>query len=359
MSGALRSGRGVRAKSPGGPDVLELQPIELPQPGPHQVLIRVAAAGVNRPDLFQRMGLYPPPPGASDVLGLEVSGHVAEAGAEAGFREGDPVCALLAGGGYADLALADAGSVLPAPPGIDLVQAAGLPEAVFTVWGNAFERARLAPGETLLVHGGASGIGTTAIQMAAAHGARVLATAGTPEKVALCERLGAARGIDYRTERFLDVVKSLGGADVVLDMVGAAYLADNLAALKDDGRLVMIAQLKGSRGEVDLMDVMRRRLTITGSTLRPRPPEVKRRFRDAILAQVWPWVAEGKVRPVVDSVFPLHSAADAHRRMESGEHAGKILLAVTIEDLLGMPGMEDIEIEFPKSRELPREIDLS
>jgi putative PIG3 family NAD(P)H quinone oxidoreductase len=324
-----RTGRGVRVGPPGGPDALELQSITVSAPGPGQVLIRVAAAGVNRPDVFQRKGFYPPPPGASDVLGLEVSGHVLEAAADAGFRVGDAVCALLPGGGYAELALADAGSVLPVPPGIDLSHAAGLPETVFTVWANVFERAHLAPGETLLVHGGASGIGTTAIQMAVAHGARALATAGTAEKVALCERLGAARAINYREESFLPVVKSLGGADVILDMVGAAYLNDNLAALKDDGRLVLIAQLRGSRGELDLMDVMRRRLTITGSTLRPRPPEEKRRLRDAILAHVWPWLAEGKLRPVVDSVFPLERAADAHRRMESGEHAGKILLTVS------------------------------
>ncbi len=196
------------------------------------------------------------------------------------------------------------------------------------MWANVFERGRLQPGETLLVHGGASGIGTTAIQMAAAHGARVLATAGTPEKTALCERLGAARAINYREERFLNVVKDMGGADVILDMVGALYMADNLAALRDDGRLVLIAFLKGSRAEVDFMEVMRRRLTITGSTLRPRPPAEKRRLRDAVLAHVWPWVAEGKVRPVIDSTFPLAEAAKAHARMDSGEHAGKIVLVV-------------------------------
>jgi putative PIG3 family NAD(P)H quinone oxidoreductase len=324
-----RSGRGVRAPVPGGPEALVLGPISLPPPGPGQVLIQVAAAGVNKPDVFQRKGAYPPPPGASDVLGLEVSGHVAEAGVSSGFKEGDAVCALLPGGGYADLALADAGSVLAVPAGMDLAHAAGLPETVFTVWGNVFERARLQPGETLLVHGGAGGIGTTAIQMAVAQGARVVATAGTAEKAAFCERLGAARGINYREERFLDVVKAMGGADVILDMVGAPYLVDNLAALKDDGRLAVIATLHGARGEVDLSAVMRRRLTITGSTLRPRPPEVKRRFRDAILAHVWPWVAEGKLRAVVDSIFPLDRVADAHRRIEASEHVGKILLTMS------------------------------
>jgi putative PIG3 family NAD(P)H quinone oxidoreductase len=328
MSETVRSAHGVRATKPGGPEVLALAPIDVAAPGPEQVLIRVAAAGVNRPDVFQRMGLYPPPPGAPDVLGLEVSGHVEEAGARSGFKAGDAVCALLPGGGYAELALADAGSVLPVPAGLDLVHAAGLPETVFTVWGNAFERGRLAPGETLLVHGGASGIGTTAIQMAVAHGAKVLATAGTAEKCVLCARLGAARAINYREEDFLEAVKAEGGADVILDMVGAAYLQRNLAALKDDGRLAIIAFLKGSKTEVELMDVMRRRLTITGSTLRPRPLAEKRRLRDAILGRVWPWVAAGKVRPVIDSTYPLADAAKAHARMDSGAHAGKILLTV-------------------------------
>jgi putative PIG3 family NAD(P)H quinone oxidoreductase len=328
MSETARSARGVRASGPGGPEVLRLEPITVAAPGPDQLLIRVAAAGVNRPDVFQRMGLYPPPPGASDVLGLEVSGHVEEAGARSGFKAGDAVCALLTGGGYAELALADAGSALPVPEGLELVHAAGLPETVFTVWGNVFERGALKPGETLLVHGGSSGIGTTAIQMAVAHGARVLATAGTAEKCALCERLGAARAINYRDEDFLEAVKAEGGADVILDMVGAAYLQRNLAALRDDGRLVIIAFLKGSKAEVDFMELMRRRLTVTGSTLRPRPPAEKRRLRDAILAQVWPWVAAGTLRPVVDSTFPLADAAKAHARMDSGAHAGKILLTV-------------------------------
>lgn len=328
MGESLRSGRGVRARTPGGPDVLELQPITLKAPGSGEVLIRVTAAGVNRPDVFQRKGLYPPPPGASDVLGLEVSGHVAEAGAASGFKVGDAVCALVSGGGYADLVLADAGSVLPAPKGVDLIHAAGLPETVFTVWANVFETGALKPGETLLVHGGASGIGTTAIQMAVAHGAKVIATVGTAEKAELCRKLGATRAINYREEDFVDVVKREGGADVILDMVGGPYMAKNLAALKDRGRLLLIAFLHGSKAEVDFMDVMRRRLTITGSTMRPRSFEEKRRLRDAIVKQVWPWVEAGQVRPAVDSVFPLDRVVDAHARMDSGDHAGKILLTV-------------------------------
>jgi putative PIG3 family NAD(P)H quinone oxidoreductase len=324
----LRSGRGIRARAPGGPETLELQPITLRAPASGEVLIRVAAAGVNRPDVFQRKGLYPPPPGASDVLGLEVSGHVAEAGAGSGFKVGDAVCALVSGGGYADLVLADAGSVLLIPRGLDLIHAAGLPETVFTVWANVFESGALKPGETLLVHGGASGIGTTAIQMAVAHGAKVIVTVGSPEKADLCRTLGAIRAVNYRKEDFVEAVKQEGGADVILDMVGAPYMAKNLAALNAGGRLVLIAFLQGSKAELDFMDVMRRRLTITGSTLRPRSAEEKRRLRDAILKQIWPWVEAGKVRPVVDSVFPLERVSEAHARMESGEHAGKILLKV-------------------------------
>jgi putative PIG3 family NAD(P)H quinone oxidoreductase len=322
------TGRGVRAPVPGGPEALKLGKIASRPPRAGEVLIRVAAAGVNRPDVFQRRGLYPPPEGASDVLGLEVAGHVEEAGAESGFAVGDAVCALVQGGGYATHVVADAGAVLPIPNGLSMIEAAGLPETVFTVWANVFEDGGLQPGETLLVHGGASGIGTTAIQMAKAHGATVLATAGSPEKVALCERLGAARGIDYRREDFVAVVKERGGADVVLDMVGAPYVAKNLAALKPGGRLVLIAFLQGSKAEVDFMDVMRKRLTITGSTMRPRPPEEKRRLRDEILAHVWPWIEAGRLKPVIDSTFPLERVGEAHARIDSGEHAGKIILTV-------------------------------
>jgi putative PIG3 family NAD(P)H quinone oxidoreductase len=328
MAEAQRTGRGVRVDKPGGPDALALQPITLRAPTPGEVLIRVVAAGVNRPDVFQRKGLYPPPPGASDVLGLEVAGHVEAAGEDAGLAVGDAVCALVSGGGYADLVLADAGSVLPVPAGVDLVQAAGLPETVFTVWANVFEAGRLEPGQTLLVHGGASGIGTTAIQMAKAHGAKVIVTVGTPEKQALCLKLGADIAINYKTEDFRDLVLQAAGADVILDMVGGPYLQKNIGALKNGGRLVLIAFLQGPRAEVDFTEVMRRQLTITGSTMRPRPPEEKRRLRDAILEHVWPWVAAGAVRPVVDSVFPLDEVRKAHERMDSGAHAGKILLTM-------------------------------
>ncbi len=321
--------RAVTAPEPGGPDALKLIDRPVPKPGEGEVLIRVAAAGVNRPDAIQREGKYPPPPGAPDILGLEVSGHVAALGPNvAGLSEGDAVCALLSGGGYADYAVAHAGSVLPAPDGVSLLHAAGLPETVFTVWTNVFERGRLAAGETLLVHGGASGIGTTAIQLAAAHGARILATAGTDEKCRACERLGAARGINYRTEDFSEIVRAEGGADVVLDMVGAPYTQRNLDVLKDDGRLVQIAFLQGSKTELDLMRLMLKRLTLTGSTLRARPAGEKARLAAAVRENVWPLISGGAFAPVVDSVFPLAEAADAHRRLDAPDHAGKILLQV-------------------------------
>ncbi len=319
--------RAVVAPSPGGPEALVLAERPVPAPGPGQALIRVAAAGVNRPDVIQREGKYPPPPGAPDVLGLEVSGHVAALGAGVtGLAEGDPVCALLPGGGYADYALADSGSVLPVPGGVSVRDAAGLPETVFTVWTNVFERGALKPGETLLVHGGASGIGTTAIQIAHALGARVFATAGTDEKCRLCERLGAERGINYRTEDFTAALREAGGADVVLDMVGGAYIQRNLDLLREDGRLVQIAFLDGARAELDLMRLMLRRLTITGSTLRVRPDAEKARLAAAVQAYVWPLIEQGAVRPVIDSVFPLNQAAAAHRRLDDPAHAGKILL---------------------------------
>ncbi|MGD2131940.1 MAG: NAD(P)H-quinone oxidoreductase [Maricaulaceae bacterium] len=328
MTDAGTTGRGVFAREGGGPDVLEVRQITVADPGPGEVVIKTVAAGVNMPDVFQRKGFYPPPPGASEVLGLECAGHVFKAGADSGFAEGDPVCALVPGGGYADYVLADAGSVLPAPPGMELKHAAGLPETVFTVYANVFEGGRLEAGQTLLVHGGAGGIGTTAIQMGVADGARVLATAGTPGKVELCESLGAARGINYKTEDFTEIVKAEGGADVILDMVGGPYVEKNLAALKDGGRLVLIAFLGGSKAEVDFGPVLRRRLTITGSTLRPRSTGEKRRLRDAIQERVWPWIADGKLRPAIDSEFALDDVRKAHERIDSGEHAGKILLVM-------------------------------
>ncbi len=322
-----RRTRIVTATEPGGPEVLTLSEIERPAPGPTQVLIEVAAAGVNRPDVIERLGFYPAPEGAPAGLGLEVSGRVAETGETVkGLKVGDPVVALVAGGGYSDLALADAGAVLPAPDGVDLVDAAGLPETVFTVWTNVFDRARLKPGERFFVHGGASGIGTTAIQMAKAHGAHVSATAGTPEKAAFCRELGADAAYDYREEDWLALAKADGGADVILDMVGGDYVEKNLKLLRPEGRLVHIAFLKGSRVEVDLMGLMLKRLTVTGSTLRARSDEDKAAIAKAARKTVWPWIKAGEVRPVIDSRFALTDAVKAHERIDDPAHAGKILL---------------------------------
>lgn len=311
-----------------GPDTpLTSAVVARPEPGPGEILIRVAAAGVNRPDLMQRAGLYPPPPGAPETLGLEVAGVVETVGPGVSrWHEGDDVCALLSGGGYATYAIAHEGSVLPVPEGLSMVEAAALPETVFTVWANVFEAAALKPKETLLVHGGASGIGTTAIQMAKAHGARVFATAGDAAKVKLCESLGADRGINYRQEDFEDVVDRLGGADVVLDMVGGDYVQKNLNILKTHGRCVMIAFLKGPHAELNLMRLMLKRLTLTGSTLRSRSAEEKTRLALKVREHVWPWIEQGKVKPVIDSTFPLEQAEQAHQRLQSGAHAGKVVL---------------------------------
>lgn len=311
-----------------GPDTpLTSAVVARPEPGPGEILIRVAAAGVNRPDLMQRAGLYPPPPGAPETLGLEVAGVVETVGPGVSrWHEGDDVCALLSGGGYATYAIAHEGSVLPVPEGLSMVEAAALPETVFTVWANVFEAAALKPKETLLVHGGASGIGTTAIQMAKAHGARVFATAGDAAKVKLCESLGADRGINYRQEDFEDVVDRLGGADVVLDMVGGDYVQKNLNILKTHGRCVMIAFLKGPHAELNLMRLMLKRLTLTGSTLRSRSAEEKTRLALKVHEHVWPWIEQGKVKPVIDSTFPLEQAEQAHQRLQSGAHAGKVVL---------------------------------
>lgn len=300
---------------------------DVPRPGPHEMLIRVAAAGVNRPDLMQRAGLYPPPPGAPPTLGLEAAGEIVELGSGVTrWHVGDKVTALLAGGGYAEFAIAHEGSVLPIPAGLSLIEAAALPETVMTVWANVFDTAALEPGETLLVHGGASGIGTTAIQMAKAHGARVFATAGDDAKAKLCEKLGADRGINYRNEDFEAVVRDLGGADVVLDMVGGPYVQKNLNLLNDRGRCVMIAFLQGPQAEVNLMRLMLKRLTLTGSTLRSRPNEEKARIARAVESKVWPWIEAGTVKPVIDSTFPLTDTEAAHARLQSGGHAGKIVL---------------------------------
>jgi len=308
---------------------LALAEAPVPEPGAGQILIRVAAAGINRPDLAQRAGMYPPPPGAPETLGLEVAGEITAIGASVSrWKVGDQVCALLAGGGYAEYALADAGSALPIPKGLSLIEAAALPETVFTVWANVFESGALRPGETLLVHGGASGIGTTAIQMAKAHGARVFATAGDDEKCRLCEKLGAERGINYRSEDFEAIAREAGGADVILDIVGAPYLAKNINAAKPLGRIVMIAQLQGAHAEINLALVMFKRLTLTGSTLRSRAVEEKARIAREVERHVWPWIEAGKVKPVIDSTFPLAEAEAAHARLQGGAHAGKIMLTV-------------------------------
>jgi putative PIG3 family NAD(P)H quinone oxidoreductase len=323
----------IEIGNPGGPEVLRPVQRPTPEPGPREVLIAVAAAGVNRPDILQRQGKYAPPPGASDIPGLEIAGRVAACGNDVReWKEGDTVCALVAGGGYAQYCAAPVPQCLPVPKGLDLVQAAALPETVFTVWTNLFERGRLAAGETLLVHGGASGIGTTAIQMARARGVRVFATAGSKDKCAACERLGAERAIDYSREDFAAVVaeKTAGrGVDVILDMVGGDYLPRNLASLAFEGRLVQIAFLKGPRAEIDLMTLMHRRLTLTGSTLRARSIEEKGRIARAVRENVWPQIEKGEVRPVLHATFPLAAAAEAHRALESGTHVGKIVLTVS------------------------------
>lgn len=308
---------------------LSIAEAPVPEPGAGQILIRVAAAGVNRPDLAQRAGFYPPPPGAPETLGLEVAGEIIAIGAGVTrWKVGDQVCALLAGGGYAEYALAHAGSALPIPKGLSLIEAAALPETVFTVWANVFESGALKPGETLLVHGGASGIGTTAIQMAKAHGARVFVTAGDDAKCRLCEKLGAERSINYRSEDFEAIVREAGGADVILDMVGAPYLAKNMSATKPLGRIVSIAQLQGAQAEINLALLMLKRLTLTGSTLRSRAVEEKGRIAREVERHVWPRIEAGKVKPAIDSTFPLAEAEAAHARLQSGGHAGKIVLVV-------------------------------
>ena len=317
---------------PGPPDVLVPATRPTPWPSPGEVLIQVAAAGVNRPDLMQREGKYPPPPGASDIPGLEVAGAIAALGSGVQDRRvGDVVCALVAGGGYAEYCLAPAPQCLPVPRGVDVIAAAGMPETFFTVWTNVFERGRLGAGETLLVHGGSSGIGTTAIQMAVAFGAKVLTTAGSAEKCAACERLGAERAINYRTEDFVQVVKDATagrGVDVILDMVGGEYVSRNIEALAVEGRLVQIAALGGARADINLARLMQRRLTMTGSTLRPRAVSEKGAIADSLKKNVWPLVEQGRIRPVIHATFPLARAADAHRTMEGGEHIGKLVLIV-------------------------------
>jgi putative PIG3 family NAD(P)H quinone oxidoreductase len=306
-----------------------LVPVELPtpRPGPGEILIRVRAAGVNRPDILQRRGLYPPPPGASTTLGLEVSGDVAMAGDGAPrWREGDQVTALLGGGGYAEYAVVDARHALPIPDDLDLTEAAALPETVFTVWANVFELGGLKRNETLLVHGATSGIGVTATQMAKATGARVIATSRGAEKARAAREIGASLAIDASAEDFAAAVEAAGGADVVLDMVGGDYLARNLAVLKPGGRLVQIAFQGGHTAEIDLRPIMMKRLTVTGSTLRARPADEKARLARAVEESVWPWIANRWMRPAIDATFPLADAAAAHARLEQGTHVGKIVL---------------------------------
>ncbi len=323
-----QSMRVVEISEPGGPEVLTPGTRPRPAPEPGEVLIRVAYAGVNRPDALQRAGNYAPPPGASDLPGLEASGHIQATGpGVSGWKVGDAVCALLPGGGYAEFVTTPAAHCLPIPEGMSLAQAACLPETYFTVWTNVFERGGLKAGETFLVHGGTSGIGTTAIQLAHRFGARVFATAGSDEKCRICENLGAERAINYRDDDFVTVLRKAGRADLILDMVGGAYIPRDIKALKDDGRLVFIAFLGGPKAEVNFAEVMVRRLTVTGSTLRPQSDVAKARIAQALRTQVWPLLSSGAIGPVMDREFPLDQAADAHRALEA-DHIGKIVLNV-------------------------------
>ena len=324
--------RAIEITEFGGPDVLQLCERPLPQLKSGEILIKVHAAGVNRPDVFQRQGNYPVPPGASDLPGLEVAGEIVDGDLSGStFKKGDLVCALVQGGGYAEYCAAPLAQCLPVPQGLNALQAAALPENFFTVWSNVFERARLAPGETLLVQGGSSGIGVTAIQIAAALGHRVFATAGSDDKCRACEELGAELAINYRTEDFEEVVKTATegrGVDVILDMVGGDYLPREIKTLADDGRLVIIALLGGAKGQLDMSQILRRRLTVTGSTLRPRPVEFKAFIAQQLQERVWPLLASGKVKPVIYKTFPLAQAAQAHALMESSAHVGKIMLTL-------------------------------
>lgn len=320
----------AQAHSRGGPEVLNLWQQLVPQPKKHEVLIRVKAAGINRPDLLQRKGLYPPPPGASKTLGLEVAGLIERLGP--GVREyayGQRVCALLSGGGYAEFAVAPVETVLNIPNKLTFAEAAALPETFFTAWSALFDLGQLAKGQTVLIHGGASGVGVAAIQLAASIGAKVMATAGTEIKTKLCKRLGAIKTINYKRQDFVSASKVFTrgkGLDLILDIVGGDYIQRNLNALGMDGRLVFLSFLKGARAELDLRSVLMKRLTITGATLRARPLAYKKSIRNHLLQSVWPLITTGKIKSVIDTVYPLAKAADAHRRMESGVHAGKIVL---------------------------------
>jgi NADPH2:quinone reductase len=322
----------ITIRAPGGPDVLTAEPRPVPKPGAGEILVRVAAAGVNRPDVMQRMGLYPPPRGATDIPGLEIAGEIVAVGpGVTRWKETDKVMALVVGGGYAEFCLAHESHALPMPAGLSLIEAAAIPETFFTVWYNTFERGRLAAGETVLIHGGSSGIGTTAIQLAKAFGARVITTAGTPEKCAACRKLGAEIAINYKTEDFVAATKQATGdrgADVVLDIVGGDYIDRNYEAAAVEGRILQIALQGSPRANVDFLRLMVKRLTHTGSTLRARSVADKGAIARAVEAKVLPLIATGRVKPVIDSTFPLREAAAAHARMESSEHIGKIVLTL-------------------------------
>lgn len=327
-----REMQAVEIAAAGGPEQLKLTTRPLPEPRAGEVLVRVAAAGVNRPDVMQRQGRYPPPPGASDLPGMEIAGQIVQLGAGvSGLALGDQITSLLPGGGYATYAVAAAPLCMPIPAGLTMVEAAAIPETYMTVWTNLFERGAAKAGDTVLIHGGTSGIGTAAIQLAAARGARVFATAGSPEKARFCEKLGAERGIDYRTEDFVAVIREATkgyGIDVTLDMVAGAYVQRNLDIAALDGRVVTISMLGGSRAEINMGSVLPKRLTLTGSTLRSRTVAQKAAVADAMRRNVWPLLAEGRVKPVIHQTFPLAQAADAHRLMESSSHMGKIVLTM-------------------------------
>ena len=321
--------RAIEIMEPGGPDVLRPVVMSIPKPNRNEVLIKIAFAGVNRPDVLQRAGSYMPPPGASDLPGLEASGTIFAIGQNVtNWAIGDEVCALLPGGGYAEYAVTQASHCLPVPKGMGLEQAAALPETFFTVWSNVFQRGKLKPHEKFLVHGGSSGIGTTAIQLANVFGSEVYATAGTEAKCLVCEELGAKRAINYKKEDFLDVMKSLGGVNLILDMVGGVYIEKNIKALVDDGRLVQIAFLQGAKAELNFAQIMTRRLTITGSTLRPQSDLSKAQIASELFKNVWPLLSNGRLKPVINSVFELEDVTSAHLLMESSQHIGKILLKV-------------------------------
>jgi NADPH2:quinone reductase len=322
--------RCIEISKPGGPEVLVVAERPAPAPKANEILVKVAAAGVNRPDVAQRQGNYAPPPDASDLPGLEVAGEVFALGSSATkFKIGDRVCALVHGGGYAEYCVAPEVQALPVPKGLSMVEAASLPETFFTVYSNVYDRGRLAPGESLLVQGGSSGIGVTAIQMAAAMGNRVFATAGSDEKCAACVRLGAEKAINYRTQDFVAEIKAATGGkgvNVVLDMVGGSYVPREIKCIAEDGRLVFIATLGGTRAEFEIFEVMRKRITISGSTLRPRPVAFKGEIARNLREKIWPLIEAGRIKPVIYKTFPLAQAADAHRLMETSQHIGKIVL---------------------------------